>query len=124
MAGPAAAVDSQCPLNDQRGMVRIEFYFGRDVPDRGPVTEAEWSRFVADVVARQFPDGFTVEDGSGEWLDYATHRVIHERTKILIVAAAPSTRLGNKIETVARRYRQRFRQKSVGVVTTDACGRF
>src|SRR5215469_5399626 len=123
-AEAVAAAGSQCPLPGQYAMVRIEFYFGRDVRGRGPVTESEWSRFVADTVATQFPDGFTVEDGNGEWLDPATHRIVRERTKILIVAATPSRDLSNKVEAVAGTYRKRFRQESVGIVSTSACARF
>jgi hypothetical protein len=88
------------------------------------VSDAEWESFVGDVIAKQFPDGFTVRDGDGEWLDRATRRVVRERTKILTVAVAPSAHLAGKVQDVTDAYKRQFRQTSVGVITTEGCGAF
>jgi|SRR5580704_3127852 hypothetical protein len=113
-----------CLLTSQKPMVLAELYFGRDIGGRGPVTDAEWSGFVDRIVARQFPDGFTVHDGDGEWLNAATRRVVRERTKILTIAVERSAGLAARIEAVVDAYKRQFRQISVGVMTTEACARF
>jgi uncharacterized protein DUF3574 len=99
-------------------------FFGRQVPGRGPVTEAEWSDFAAKIIAQQFPDGFTVVDGDGQWLDQASNRIVHEPTKILIAAADPESDLKSRIGAVVEAYRTRFHQRSVGVVTSTDCAAF
>jgi hypothetical protein len=115
---------AQCPLPNQDRYAVIELFFGRNIPGRGPLTDAEWDDFVARVVTQQFPDGFTVLDGTGQWLDQATGALIHEQSKVLLLAADPDSDLKTRIGTVADAYRQQFHQNSVGVLTSEACGAF
>ena len=123
-AAPATGEETHCPLASQKPMAMAELYFGRDVKGRAPVTEAEWSGFVAQTIAPQFPDGFTVEDGHGAWLDRASGHLVHERTKILVVAVAPSADLSRRIGAIVAAYKRQFREESVGIVTFPACGAF
>jgi len=102
----------------------IELFFGRDIPGRGPLTDAEWDDFVARVVTQQFPDGFTVLDGAGQWFDQATRRLVREQSKVLFVAADPDSDLKSRITSVVDAYRQQFHQKSVGILTSEACAAF
>jgi len=105
-------------------LATVELFFGRDIPGRAPLTEAEWSSFAARVVAQWFPDGFTVFDGEGQWLDQRTNRVIRESSKILFAAADPESDLKRRIDAVVDAYRKEFHQRSVGVVTSLACAAF
>jgi hypothetical protein len=120
----AWARDVACPLPAQRPMIVTQLFFGRDIAGRAPVSDAEWAGFVADVISRQFPDGFTVQDGDGEWRDPKTHNTVQERTKILTVAQRRSATLGRKLKIVTDAYDRQFRQTSVGVITMDGCGAF
>jgi hypothetical protein len=120
----AVTASAQCPLPNQAPMVVTQLFFGRDISGRAPLTDAEWSAYVADTLATHFPDGFTVSDGDGQWLDPKTHRVAHERSKIVIVAAAPAPDLARRTTEVMETYRTRFHQESVGVLTTTECGSF
>lgn len=115
---------AQCPLPSEDRYAVIQLFFGRDIPGRGPLTDAEWDDFVARVITQQFPDGFTVLDGTGQWLDQATGRLIHEQSKVLLLAADPDSDLKTRIGTVIDAYRQQFHQDSVGVLTSEACGAF
>jgi Protein of unknown function (DUF3574) len=126
LAGCAAMGDARvtCPLPGQEPLAIAELFFGRNVPGRGPVTDAEWSDFAARIIAQQFPDGFTVFDGEGQWLDQRTNRVLGEPTKILIAAADPESDLKSRIGAVVEAYRAQFHQRSVGVVTRTACAAF
>ena len=51
-----------CLLPGEKRMLVAELFFGRNVPGRAPVSEAEWADFAAQVITRYLPDGFTVHD--------------------------------------------------------------
>jgi hypothetical protein len=125
VAGCAAMKSKpDCLLPSQKPMIVAELFFGRDIAGRAPLSDAEWSDFVAHVIGQQFPDGFTVTDGEGQWRDPKSQAMVRERTKILIVAAEPSAGVADKIETITDAYKKRFNQESVGVITSLACGAF
>jgi hypothetical protein len=113
-----------CPLPSEQSFTIIQLFFGRDIPGRGPLTEAEWSDFAAKVITEQFPDGFTVLDGEGQWFDQSTGRLVHEPSKILLAAADPDSDLAARIGAVTNAYRAQFNQKSVGLITANACAAF
>lgn len=105
-------------------MVEAQLFFGRDIEGRGPVSDAEWSAFAADVLTANFPDGFTVYDGQGQWRDPASRKPVLEATKIVIVAAAPGRGFEQHIVAVTDAYERMFHQQSVGLTTHPVCGRF
>ena len=116
---------SACLLPNQKPMLVAELFFGRNVPGRAPVSEAEWADFVARVVAPNFPDGFTVFDGAaGQSATAPSGTGLRERPKIVLAAAYARPDLKDRIVAVADAYRVRFTQKSVGVLTYLACGAF
>ncbi|HUB97532.1 MAG TPA: DUF3574 domain-containing protein [Stellaceae bacterium] len=124
LAGCARREEAACILPTQHDGVVAELFFGRDVPNRAPVSDAEWSDFSATIIAASFPDGFTTFDGDGQWRNPATGHTSHERTKILLVAAPRSPDLARRLDRVMSAYRERFNQISVGLITTDACAAF
>ncbi len=83
------------------------------------VSPQEWERFCDEVVAPEFPDGFTVCDASGRWLQEGKIPV-REKTKILLILAPGDNRTREAIDRIAARYRERFRQESVLIVRQDA----
>jgi hypothetical protein len=101
-----------------------QIFFGRDIPGRGMLTEAEWDDFAARTVTAQFPEGFTVIDGQGQWYDQGSGKLVHEQSKILIVAADPDSDLRTRLGSVITIYRTQFKQRSVGVITSEACAAF
>src|ERR1700733_7032850 len=90
VAGCTSREQATCILPAERNMVVAELFFGRDVPNRAPVSDAEWSDFAANVIAASFPDGFTTFDGDGQWRNPQTNKVSREPTKILLVAIPPA----------------------------------
>jgi uncharacterized protein DUF3574 len=124
-AAPTADLPpSACLLPGQQPMLVVELFFGRNIPGRAPVSEAEWSDFVAQVITPNFPDGFTVFDGAGQWRNPQSGAITREPPKILLAAAYPRPDLKDRVAAVIEAYRARFPQKSVGVLTSWACGRF
>jgi hypothetical protein len=93
--------------------LRTELFFGMDKPTGGVVSEDEWQKFVADVVTPRFPDGFTVDDALGQYLDGKT--LIREKSKqlILFYPRRFKTSSGRKIEEIRAAYIKAFDQKSV-----------
>jgi hypothetical protein len=115
---------ASCPLDSQRPMTVAELFFGRDIPGRGALTDQEWSKFAAQFITPEFPQGFTVTDGEGEWRDPATAATTQERAKIVIVAALPAPDLVSRISIIRNAYSRLYRQTSVGTLTYNACGAF
>ncbi len=105
-------------------MLVAELFFGRNIKGRGPLTEAEWAAFAAEIVTPNFPDGFTVFDGDGQWQNPATGKISKDPTKILLVAVKRSAELAGRLTAVIDAYKTRFHQQSVGIVTRDSCAAF
>ena len=105
-------------------MLVAELFFGRNIPGRAPVSEAEWADFVARVITPNFPDGFTVLDGAGQWRDPQSGVIAREPPKILLAAAYPRPDLKDRVAATIEAYRARYPQKSVGLLTRWECGAF
>ena len=125
-AAPGETVPlSACLLPQQKPMLVVELFFGRNVPGRAPVSEAEWADFTARVITPNFPDGFTVIDGAaGQSANAPNGAAARERPKIVLAAANPRPDLKDRIAAVVEAYRTRFAQRSVGVLTRWECGAF
>ena len=114
---------SACLLPYQQPTTVTELFFGRNIPGRAPLTESEWSAFLASVIAKEFPDGFTVLDGNGAWRDPATNAFMGERTKVVVIATAEDD-LARRIGRVTSAYKRAYAQRSVGELSYSACGTF
>ena len=113
-----------CLLPSEQRMLVAELFFGRDIRGRGPLNDAEWSEFAAQIVTPNFPDGFTVTDGNGQWQNPATREITRQPTKIVLVAAKRTPDLGARLTAVIDAYKTRFHQQSVGLITRDSCAAF
>ncbi len=98
-------------------MLVAELFFGRNIAGRGPLTEAEWAAFATRTITPNFPDGFTVFDGSGQWQNPTTQKIARDPTKILLVAAKRSPDLAARLTAVMDAYKAQFHQQSVGIIT-------
>ena len=105
-------------------MIVAELFFGRSIRGREPLSDPEWAAFAAETVTPNFPAGFTVVDGVGQWRNPRTGQIAREPTKILLVAAVPDADLAHRLAAVIDAYKLRFHQQSVGVVTREACAAF
>ena len=108
-------------LLGQRPMVVAELFFGRFIPERTPLSEAEWRAFAAEIVTPNFPDGFTAYDAEGQWRNPETGAIAREPTKVLLVAMPSSPDLATRLSAIIEAYKARFRQQSVGIVTRESC---
>jgi len=124
LAQGAAAGEADCPLARQKPMLVAQLFFGQTIREGRLVSRLEWGAFLRQVVTPRFPDGFTVLEGSGQWMDPRTHAISHEATKMLVIATEDVPDVGTRIGELADIYRARFHQQSVGIVTQAGCGGF
>jgi hypothetical protein len=121
--GPPSA-SYVCLLPAEQPVVVVELFFGRAIRGRAPLSDAEWAEFVAQTITPNFPDGFTVLDGEGQWRDPRTGQIAPEPAKILLVAAKPAPDLPHRLAAVSGAYQAGFHQQSVGLITWNACATF
>jgi hypothetical protein len=119
----AGAPASSCsaPLHP---MQRIELMFGRNIHGRSGVDNALWARFLAREVTPRFPDGLTVIEAAGQWRDPANGRVTREPSRLVVIVTGDGAAADDRIAMIVAAYKKRFRQKSVGVVTSAVCAAF
>ena len=93
---------------------RTELYFGTGKPDGSEVSEAEWSKFLADEVTPRFPKGFTVLDGFGQYQG-ENGKIVKEKSFCLILLYVKKERRASseKIEQIRAAYKKIFQQESV-----------
>jgi hypothetical protein len=95
------------------------------VKSRAPVTEAEWARFMAEIVTPAFPDGLTVLDGMGQWRN-AAGQISREDSKalLLVLPAQDQAAASARLAPVAAAWKARFAQESVLTVFRAGCAGF
>lgn len=113
-----------CLLSNEQRMLVAELFFGRNINGRQPLTDTEWAEFAAQIITPNFPDGFTVFDGEGQWRNPQTGHIGGGRTKILLVAAKREPDLAPRLTAVIDAYKTRFHHQSVGIITRDSCAAF
>jgi hypothetical protein len=123
--GPSpAAAPYSCLLPTEQRMLVAELFFGRNIKGREPVTDAEWAEFAAQTITPNFPDGFTLFDGEGQWRNPRTGAIARDPTRILLVAAKREPDLAQRLSATIDAYKLRFHQQSVGIITRDSCAAF
>jgi Protein of unknown function (DUF3574) len=102
----------------------FDLFFGRAVPNRSDVTDREWRSFLDDTVTVNLPNGYTVHEGYGAWMNPMTQKTIREATVILRVALPDTPDSLAAVNRIRADYQVRFRQQLVGMTITPACGTF
>jgi hypothetical protein len=93
-------------------MVRDTLYFGRNRPNGGAVREAEWRRFLNEIITPRFPDGLTVVKATGQWRN-ASGQIEREASEVVTVLHSGDPTARGKISEIIAEYRQRFDQEAV-----------
>ncbi|WP_152554268.1 DUF3574 domain-containing protein [Burkholderia sp. A1] len=123
-AGAAPDNPPACDAAGTHPAWQAELMFGRDIAGRGPVTDAERSAFVAEIVTPRFPDGLTQWDTQGQWRDRETGAIVREASFVIRLVAPPTSTTRQALDDVRDAYKQRFRQQAVGLLVTDICAAF
>jgi len=113
-----------CPTPPGQPVLVFQLFFGRSIPALGEVTDRDWDQFVDRVITPNLPNGFTVFDATGEWMNPQTHGTIHERTKVLLAALPRAPNSIAPIERIRNAYQAEFHQQLVGMTVAPGCGDF
>jgi hypothetical protein len=105
-------------------MLVFELFFGRSIRGQGEVSDGALDDFLTQVVTPNLPNGYTVFDGTGAWLNPATNRTVRERTKVLLAALPDAATSAAAVDRIRRTYAEQFHQTLVGMTVTPACGAF
>ena len=119
---PMAAPAASCAVGDT-ALVRDVVYFGRNRPDGGTVSDAEWQRFLDEFVTPRFPAGLTVVAATGQWKG-ANGVVETERSQVVTLFHAGDESSRGAVAEVATEYKRRFRQEAVLRERAPTCARF
>jgi hypothetical protein len=122
-AAGAVAEPVTCPQSLAPRIV-VQLLFGRGKADGGNVTQADWSGFVANEITPRFPDGLTVIDATGQWLNPQQGAIIKEESKVVEIVLPSDSYDAAKIDAVIESYKRQFRMLSVGLIVQTACVRF
>ena len=105
-------------------MLVFDLFFGRTIPGRNDLTEKEWQDFRDNTITANLPNGYTVLDASGAWMNPITHKTISESSRVVVVALPESPGILTAINRIRVRYQVRFDQQVVGMTVIHACGSF
>ena len=101
-----------------------ELLFGRDVGGKVAVSESAWARLVAQQITPRFPDGLTVTDAAGQWRDPSTGAIVREPSKRVEIVLPGNADDEAQLDAVVGAYKQKFHQRSVGIIVRTACVAF
>jgi hypothetical protein len=122
MSGMAAEPSACAPSLSRRIVVQLLFGLARG--HGVSVTQKEWRAFVAHELTPRFPDGLTMLDAKGQWLDPKRRAIIREDSKLVEIVLPGDTYESDKVDAVIDVYKRRFNMQSVGLIVQTACVRF
>ncbi|BAU06556.1 DUF3574 domain-containing protein [Fischerella sp. NIES-3754] len=117
---PVRAQSSQTSIShaSTKILIKDELYFGLSKPGGKTVSEVEWQLFLNRVITPRLPDGLTVMDVYGQYLD-SYGKLTREKTKLVILIYENSQTQNQKIEEIIASYKKTFQQESVLRVTSS-----
>src|ERR1700737_4381054 len=99
--------------------VADRLFFGRNIPSGGTVSDSDWEQFLRTVVTPRFPEGLTVWQGNGQWLD-PRGQLVREAVFVVEVFHKKGDEVETKIAAIAMEYKKRFGQDAVLRVTSPS----
>ncbi|MDQ1011451.1 hypothetical protein QFZ82_005936 [Streptomyces sp. V4I23] len=111
------SIASSATTQVQRGerYVETRLFFGTERPDGGPaVTDAQFMSFIDSHVTPGFPDGLTIQEGSGQWRD--SNGTIERERSYELTLLYPATEARQRdplIEAVREAYVKAYAQDAV-----------
>jgi hypothetical protein len=119
-----AASMARCPPGHGAPMTEFALFFGRSMRGQGEVGDSAWESFLDRVITPNLSSGYTVFDATGAWLDPATNRTVHERTKVLLAVVPDDAANTAVIAGIRQAYQHEYHQSSVGMAMTPVCAEF
>jgi hypothetical protein len=120
----AAPAGQTCAPGVGSPSVLFTLYFGQSVPGAGDVTDQAWQSFLDDTITAELPNGYTILDAYGAWMNPMTRNTVKEATKVLIVALPEAPASLAAVNRIRGAYQIRFHQQLVGMTVLQACAAF
>jgi hypothetical protein len=124
LAGCAAPTTPACAPGYGQPVAIVTLYFGKAIPGRSDLTDQEWQGFLGSAIAANLPDGYTVWDANGGWLNPITDKTVREGSKVLLVALPEAPDSLAAIGRIRSAYQTQYQQQSVGMTVEHGCGAF
>jgi NADH:ubiquinone oxidoreductase subunit E len=99
-------------------LIQEDLYFGRNIKGGGEVSEAEFQAFIDAEITPRFPDGLTVYDADGQFLDI-TGTLIEEPSQVVSLIFEDTPENEQSIDQIIAAYKQQFQQESVLEVVNE-----
>lgn len=102
--------------------LRSELYFGIGLLEAPAgtaprVSDADWQDFLDREVTPRFPDGLTVFDAYGQWLNRHKDKPSRLRTKVLVILHEDTPEKRAAIDAIRAAWKARWHDQSVLLVT-------
>ena len=104
--------------------MKIELYFGRNIPTGGFVGFYDWNQFVRNHLLKAFPYGMTILNAEGFWSPQNEMTTEREKTKVVILVLENTSGNRQRIDDVIRTYKNLFDQESVMKLETPVSVKF
>jgi hypothetical protein len=119
----SCGLETSAPTAAVQNGVLDRLFFGREIPSGGSVSDEQWAVFVREEITPRFPDGLTLWQAEGQWLD-PRGILVKEPVMIMEVIHPASADADTRIEAIALGYKRRFHQDAVLRVRTAADVRY
>jgi hypothetical protein len=87
--------------------VQTVIYFGRDIPGGGVVPDAQFDKFLQDVVTKEFPKGLTAYDAYGQ-MQKDDGSIEKQSTKIVLLVHEKTSANSEAVKKIIDSYRSSF----------------
>ncbi len=116
IATTAIVLAAEIPKANAASLIQKDLFFGRNIAGGGQVSEAQFQSFVDRVITPLFPNGLTIFDAYGQFLD-STNTIIEEPAKVVTLFVEDNSSSDRSIREVVAAYLQQFQQESILQVT-------
>jgi hypothetical protein len=124
LGGCAVQAGQSCARGFGSPVEVFTLFLGKSIPGRGELTDSEWRAFLDTTVTVNLPNGYTLLDGNGGWMNPGTHQTVREGTKVLLVALPESPDSLTAVNRIRTAYQVKYQQQLVGMTVEHACGEF
>jgi hypothetical protein len=91
----------------QPTLVQEDLYFGRNIGTTGQVSEQQFRQFLKEEITPRFPDGLTVYNAKGQFLD-SSEQLIREPSKVVSLVFEDTQKNHQAINEIISTYKYKF----------------
>ena len=110
--GPSAALAGSPDAPHCAVHVQVRLFFGLATP-HGTVSDAEWTRFLSEVITPRFPRGLTLVHADGQWQAPGEDAITREPSRVVEIVDPGGPAMERGLRDIVTAYRERFHQHSV-----------